>query len=418
VTRDRAQFWALYLTRFAAGFGIVALLTLLPDFIDALDPSPLEVGLYTTGLTVAQTVAVLPLAHWGDVSDKRRVLLASLGVSVLAYVGFAFVDSSETFILARGLQGVAITGTGLISLALVGELAPDGETANHIGKANAWRFAASILGTFVAGGVYTRFGFDAVFALLVGLLLPALLGVWVFIPRDESRADGFKFSDLAVNDRILALTSFRAQYAFAVTMVRIWVPIYAGVTAARGGLAMATLAVSVVIAAEKFTNMLCQPYTGQLSDRFGRATFVALGGTGYGLVALGVPLAPALGDALVGLAGAPPTLPVVGQPPASFLPLVLLNAGLGVADSFREPASMALFADEGTDAGGVASSFGIRELVWRPGSVVGPMLAGFLMASVGMAWVFYVGAATAFTGVLAFLVTSKTVVGVDSVRDW
>jgi len=49
---------------------------------------------------------------------------------------------------------------------------------------------------------------------------------------------------------------------------------------------------------------------------------------------------------------------------------------------------MALFADEGTDDGGVASSFGIRELVWRPGSVAGPLIAGWLMIEVNMASVF------------------------------
>jgi len=80
-----------------------------------------------------------------------------------------------------------------------------------------------------------------------------------------------------------------------------------------------------------------------------------------------------------------------------------LNALLGIADSFREPASMALFADQGTEDGGVASSFGIRELVWRPGSMLGPMLGGYLMTQVGMEWVFYVGASTALTGVAAFL---------------
>ena len=52
---------------------------------------------------------------------------------------------------------------------------------------------------------------------------------------------------------------------------------------------------------------------------------------------------------------------------------------------------------------GVASSFGIRELVCRPGSVAGPLIAGWLMVEVSMAAVFYVGGAFAVTGVLAFL---------------
>lgn len=114
----------------------------------------------------------------------------------------------------------------------------------------------------------------------------------------------------------------------------------------------------------------------------------------------------------------PPDLPLLGKLSAAFVPLVLLNALLGVADSLREPASMALFADEGADDGGVASSFGIRELLWRPGSILAPMLGGFLMVGVGMDWVFFVGAATAFTGILTFWVLLRRAHGPGALGVW
>jgi MFS family permease len=233
---------------------------------------------------------------------------------------------------------------------------------------------------------------------------------------DETRIRGFPFSDLAVNRRILTLTSFRAQYAVAVTLVRTWVPIYAGVSIARGGLGYtnAAVAVSALIVAEKLTNMLFQPHTGRISDRTGRALFVFAGGTAYGLVALAVPFSPAVGTLL----DLPATFPLVGDLSRAFLPLLALNGLLGIADSFREPASMALFADEGTDDGGVASSFGIRELVWRPGSVAAPLLGGTLMTDVGMAWVFYVGGGFAVLGGLTFLAVLWRVHGARALVEW
>jgi MFS family permease len=333
VDDDKAQFLALYFTRFAAGFGYTTLLTLLPFFIEVLEPSALEIGLFTTGLTIAQTIAVVPLAYAGDRYDKRSVLLGSLVVTVGAYVGFILVETSTHFILARGLQGLAITGTGLMTLSLIGELSPPGKRANRIGTANAFRFAAAILGSVAAGGLYQQFGFDTVFTLLLLILLPALLGVWVFVDRDETTVEGFAFTDLAVNDRIVTLSSFRVQYAVAVTMVRTWVPIYAGVAAAKGGLAMGGLAVGIVVAAEKFTNMLFQPHTGRLSDRFGRARFVAFGGTAYGLVGLAVPLAPAVG----GLVPATAAIPVVGEFPPVFFALVGLTPSSESPTAFVNP---------------------------------------------------------------------------------
>ena len=399
MTTESRQLYALYLARFASSYGLITLLTLLPKYINLFDPSGFVIGMFTTGLTLTQAIAVIPLAYIGDRYDKRSVLLGSLGIGVLAYGAFALVASSTGFIVTRGLQGIAATGMGLMSLALVGELAPRGRRANVIGMANSWRFAAAILGTVSAGVLYQLFGFSVVFGVLVGIVSIAFLSVWLFVEPDTTNVEGFAFSDLAVNRRILTITSFRAQYAIAVTLVRTWVPIYAGVSAAKGGLAYSTIAVSAVIVAEKFTNMLSQPFLGRLSDRFGRSLFVFIGGGLYGLVAIAVPFSPALGAALP----VPADIPLLGKLSAAFIPLVVLNGLLGVADSFREPASMALFADEGTDNGGVASSFGIRSIVWRPGSIVAPLIGGFLMTNAGMEWVFYVGALFAFTGIGLFV---------------
>ncbi|QSW98484.1 MFS transporter [Haloterrigena alkaliphila] len=422
---DRLQFWSLYLARFAEGFGFVTLITLLPYYINTLGPTDttvlgvtisagLIVGLYTTGFTFAQTLAVVPIAWAGDRFDKRTVLLVVLGIGVVAYALFPIVDSSASFIVIRGLQGIVVTGTGLMTLSLVGQLADVGTRANYIGKANAASFAASIVGSLSAGTLYEAFGFGPIFAIIVGIVLVAWVGTVLYLDPDETRVHGFPFTDLALNRRILTLSSFRFQYAFSVTLVRTWVPIFAGVSAADGGLAYGGLAVSLTVVAEKFTNMCCQPFTGRLSDGYGRAMFVFAGGGAYGLVALAVPFSPAIGTALE----LPARVPLFGDVSPAFLPLVALSGFLGVADSFREPASMALFADEGTDDGGVASSFGIRELIWRPGSVVAPLLGGWLMYEISMASVFYVGGAFALTGVGSFLVILVWFHGPDALTEW
>lgn len=451
---DRLQFWALYLTRFAEGFGFITLVTLLPYYINVLDPSDttvlgvtigagLIVGLYTTGFTLAQTAAVVPLAWAGDRFDKRTVLLSVLGLAILTYALFPRVDSSASFVAIRALQGVAVTGGGLMTLSLVGQLADVGTRANAIGKANASRFAASILGSVSAGTLYELFGFGPIFLVIVVIITIAWLGTFAFLDPDETRIEGFPFADLALNRRILTLTSFRFQYAFAVTLVRTWIPIFAGVTAAQGGLAWGGFAVALTVVAEKSTNMVCQPFTGRLSDGYGRALFVFSGGAAYGTVALLVPFTPAIGAALslpgqlslafpgavagvavpewtpvLSGASVPRRLTLIGDVSPAFLPLLGLSGLLGVADSFREPASMALFADEGTEEGGVASSFGIRELVWRPGSVIAPLMGGWLMYEVSMGAVFYVGGVFALTGAVTFLLILVRGHGTAALTEW
>lgn len=401
---SRRSYYALYLTRFVGSLGYITVLTLLPFYIDTLGAEGLLVGLFVTSLGIGRTVAIVPVAWAADRFDKRSVLLLSLAVSTVAYGLFIVVDSSLGFVLARGLQGLGIVGTGMVSLALVGDLATEDSRARQIGKYNSWRMAAGIVGSVSAAALYDIYGFDPIFSGLVVLFVLAVLAIWLFVPRDETRIRGFAFRDLAVNQRLLTITSFRAQYAVAVTLVRNWVPIFVGLSVARGGLGISGFALGAIVASEKFTNMLFQPFTGRISDRHGRGLFVAAGGATYGLLALAVPLSPSIGAALGGTL----TLPILGTLPPVFFVLLALNGLLGIADAVREPASMALFADEGKDSG-ITSSFGIRGLVWRPGALLAPLLGGYLMDAVGMWAVFAVAGAAAITG-------AATMVGIIVIR--
>ncbi|MDZ7746557.1 MAG: hypothetical protein U5K28_08610 [Halobacteriales archaeon] len=73
---DRLQFLSLYLVRFAGGFGLAALATLLPTYISLYDPSALLLGLFTSGYTLASTLAIVPFAWGGDAGDKRTALVS------------------------------------------------------------------------------------------------------------------------------------------------------------------------------------------------------------------------------------------------------------------------------------------------------------------------------------------------------
>jgi MFS family permease len=409
----RQALYSLYLTRFVGNLGFVAILTLLPVYVDALDPSGLALGLFVSGLAIGRTVAGIPVGWAADRYDKRAVLLASLLVIGASFAAFGVVSTTAGLVGARTLQGLGSVGVGMISLALVGDLATEGTRANAIGRYNAWRLAAGILGALGVGAAYDRVGLDPIFWVLVALAGLSIAAVWLFVDPDETRVSGVAYLDLAVNRRILTLTSFRAQYAVAVTLVQTWIPIYVGVAASRGGLGLAAAAVGAVVAAEKVTNMLLQPYSGTLSDRYGRALFVLVGGGAYGLLAFVVPATPAIGR-VVPLSL---SVPALGTFPPVFLVALALNGLFGVADSLREPASMALFADEGKGSG-ITSSFGIRGLVWRPGAILAPILGGVVMSTYGIEWVFYAGGAAALSGVAALAGILVWQFGANALSEW
>nr|WP_309484889.1 MFS transporter [Halorhabdus salina] len=230
LSRARLQFSSLYTMRFAGSFGFITVLTLLPDYIDALGATGITIGVFVTALELARTIGIVPIAWAGDRYSKRTILLVGLVTSVLAYAAFAVITSIDGFLGARLLQGLGMTGVGLLGLAVIGDLAPASDRANYIGKYNAFRMAGGGLAPLAAGGLFALTGFSTVFV-LVAVIMGAVLAA------------------------------------------------------------------------------------------------------------------------------------------------IVLNGLLGAADAFREPASMALFADEGKGEG-IASSIGIRSLLWKPGSILAPLLAG------------------------------------------
>lgn len=410
-SHDEFQFFSLYLTRFALSFGFITVLTLLPDYIEALGATGVTIGLLVTALETARTVGIVPVAWAGDRYNKRTVLLSTLFLTVFAYATFATISTVGGFLVARTLQGLGLAGAGLLSLAILSELVPDGHRGNYIGRYNSFRMAAGIAGTLGTGVLYSLTGFRVVFGIVAALVVVAAVGTWRFVDTDGTTIKGFAFTDLALNRRIMTITTFRAQYAVAVTLVRNWVPIFVGVSAAQGGLAYGSVVVGAVLAAEKFMNMLAQPLAGRFSDAQGRAMFVFIGGGAYGLLAIAFPFIATFEGLFV------IEVPLFKNLTGVVVAAVCLNGLLGVADAFREPASMALFADEGKSKG-IASSFGVRSLIWKPGSVLAPLLGGWLMGTAGINWVFFIGGFAALSGVITFFCVLSWNHGQHALSQW
>ncbi len=359
---------------FTNALGSQTLVTLIPEYASVLEASPYWIGAFTTAFALAGTVVVLPLGWLSDRIGKAVILRWGLAVNILAYILFLFVRTEQGFVLARVIQGVGITAGAMTSLALVGELAGEHERGRLIGTFNSIRNMSGAVGAAAAGWMLGRFGFlapNVVLIVVTGSALFLLARSRQIDAHDRARSREFTYGLLLQNAQIQAMMAFRVLYGFGVVMTRTYVPIYAGIS-----LGLSPLFVGLIISAEQSMNMLVQRFTGSLSDRFGRLPMVSLGGILYaiGLVVLTTQEAP--------------------------YALIAVNGCLGLADAVREPASMALFADEGKVTGSIASAFSLRQMLWRPGMVLAPMIGGAVMAAAGIRPVFYLALGFTLAAVL------------------
>ena len=124
-------------------------------------------------------------------------------------------------------------------------------------------------------------------------------------------------------------------------------------------------AIGLIVGAQLVTTMIGKPAGGWLSDRLGRKPIILVG---LGLCAVMLPLV------------------VLAE---GFFSLLVLSSIFGLGVAIVTPATTALVADL-AKAGRMGSAMGVFGTIWDSGEAAGPILAGFLIASLSYFYGFLV----------------------------
>jgi MFS family permease len=181
---------------------------------------------------------------------------------------------------------------------------------------------------------------------------------------------------IGVNRMVFALSMARLADALGNSILFIIIPLYVDYLPAPFIRFPEVVRVGVLIALYGLVNSFLQPFTGALSDRFGRRKlFIQIGLIVMGACTLLFILA------------------------SSFSTLLFLRAFQGIGVALTVPASMALMA-AGTQKDTRGGSMGIYTTMRMVGFSLGPLIGGFLQINFGFPAVFITGAGLVFLGVL------------------
>lgn len=133
----------------------------------------LSVALYL-GLSAALQIVIGPIS---DRYGRRKVILWSLVLFLLATVGTLVAPNATVFLIFRMAQAVIAAGM-VLSRAIVRDMVPDAEAASMIGYVTMGMSLVPMIGPMIGGLLDEAFGWQASFSLLlvVGLAISAL--VW------------------------------------------------------------------------------------------------------------------------------------------------------------------------------------------------------------------------------------------------
>ena len=165
-------FPSIVLPMFLAAIDSTIVATALPDIAATLGDVE-RISWVVVSYLMATTIAAAVYGRLGDALGRKRLLLVSLGVFIVASVLCALAPTLLVLVGARVLQGIGGGGLMTLSQALVGEVVPGRERGKYQGYLASIFMISSTFGPVAGGWLTQHFGWASVFWVNVPLGLVA-----------------------------------------------------------------------------------------------------------------------------------------------------------------------------------------------------------------------------------------------------
>lgn len=383
----------------ALGFGIV--IPAIPIFARSFDVSALAASSVVSAFALMRFIAS-PGAGWLTDRFGERVILAT-GLAIVAGSS-ALAGLSQNFgqlLILRGIGGVGSSMFTVAALALLLRVV----AAEQRGRASAAFQAGFLFGGVTGpavGGLVLAWSFRAPFFVYAATLTAAMIIALVFLTRahlveeeaavaaNESPTDASKTAELV---RFLRMPAYRAALGvnflngFVTFGIRAaLIPLFV-IEGLRQDAALSGFAFLFAAAAQA----LALIPAGRMADLRGRRPAMIIG-----------TVATIVGMSVLVLADV-----VSGQTTLGTLLLFLAMSILGVALAYRSSAPAAAVGDlMGGRRGGLPIA--VFQMMSDLGSVIGPLLAGYLLDTAGFSWAFFIGAAVSVVALLVVVRSPET----------
>src|SRR6266481_9791839 len=190
----------------------------LPTLAQAFSASFQDVQWIVLAYLLAITTLIVSVGRLGDITGRRRLLLAGIFLFTVASVLCGVAPTLRLLIAARAAQGLGAAIMMALTMAFVGETVPKQQTGSAMGLLGTMSAIGTALGPSLGGVLIAGLGWRAIF------LVNAPLGILTFVLAHRSlpadikgpKTDGAGFD--TTGTLLLALTL--AGYALAMTIGR------------------------------------------------------------------------------------------------------------------------------------------------------------------------------------------------------
>ena len=344
------------------------LLSVLPEYVDAIGGSEWQVGLIVGGWGLVP-VLLRPFAgRWSDRGRRKRLQRIGLAATVLALVLMTRSEDVASLFVLRLVQGVGVTLFPTAAASMAAELAPPlrrGEGLGYFGVATGF---AQMITPALGVAIAHAWGFDAVF-LVAGATAALTLAV-VHPVREPPRQQQAGGSSALIPRRAIFPMLIFLSVTFSFVAASAFLPLLGS----ERGLGNAGL----FFLASGWGAIVSRPVAGRVSDRLGRVPVIV-----PGLAATCAAMW------LLGVAGAPPLMWLAGA-----------AAGVGLGAAHTGLLSLAVDRVPADEKGRAAA---VLQLAWDFGGLSGAIALGVVAELLGVVAVYWTAGAVVLAALAALL---------------
>lgn len=352
------------------------LLATLPVYIVQIGGTEAEVGLVMGVFSASAVLLRLLVGKAADDHGKRPFILAGTVLVTLSSGLYALVKAIPLLLGLRVLHGVGWASFGTATNALVADLAPRSRRGEAMGYYGMFSNLAMAIGPALGVMLMRGYSFTVLFLASAGLALVAvLLSLGIREPASPNPHKPSTGTNRGIIERTALFPSLiLALTAMTYGSIVAFLPIYA----AKQGIDNPGLFFTVYA----ITLLVARGFTGQLSDRYGRAAVIA----------------PGLVLAAAGLW----VLASAGSLPA-FLAVALLY---GLAFAAIQPTLMALVVDRSAP-GRRGAAMGTFSTAMDLGIGGGSFVWGFVAQAAGYETMYTISGGVALLALAVFLAGTR-----------
>jgi EmrB/QacA subfamily drug resistance transporter len=190
----------------------------LPTLAQVFNASFQHVQWIVLAYLLAITTLIVSVGRLGDITGRRRLLLAGIGLFTLASALCGFAPTLWMLIGARALQGIGAAIMMALTMAFVGETVTKAKTGSAMGLLGTMSAIGTAMGPSLGGLLIDGFGWQAIFLITVPLGLLTLVLAHRYLPADRQKPKTDRAGFDPLGTLLLALTL--AAYALAMTLGR------------------------------------------------------------------------------------------------------------------------------------------------------------------------------------------------------